>query len=72
MNNDQRSVPISRGRFIPLSDWNDCHLWPPIGGMRHIRFHCDTNGFKSAFKKVGARVLVDEQEFFRCVEQQNA
>lgn len=58
-------------RLIPITQWNDSHPWPPAGGMRHLRFHCESNGFKTAFKKIGARVLVDEQEFFRCIERAN-
>jgi hypothetical protein len=32
-------------------------------------FHAETNGFKTAFKRVGRRVLIDEAEFFACVER---
>lgn len=58
-------------RLIPVPDWNDYHPWPPAGGMRHLIFHADSNGFTNAFKRVGRRVLVDETEFFRCVEAGN-
>lgn len=61
----------TKTRLIPITQWNEHHPWPPAGGMRHLRFHCDSNGFASAFRKVGARVLVDEAEFFRCVERTN-
>ena len=57
--------------FIPVPNWNDSHAWPPIGGLRHLIFNEETNGFKSAFKRVGSRVLVDEEEFFACVDRQN-
>ena len=43
----------------------------PVGGLRHLIFHAETNGFKSAFKRVGRRILVDEAAFFECVERQN-
>jgi len=58
-------------KLIPVPQWEDHHPWPPIGGMRHLIFNEQTNGFKSAFKRVGGRVLVDEAEFFACVERQN-
>lgn len=57
--------------LIPVPQWNNHHPWPPLGGLRHLIFHADKNGFKTAFKRVGRRVLVDEAEFFRCVERQN-
>ncbi len=58
-------------RLIPVPDWNKHHAWPPIGGLRHLIFHSKSNGFDTAFKRVGRRVLVDEQEFFRCVDKMN-
>lgn len=56
-------------RLIPVPNWNDYHDWPPPGGLRYLIFHADTNGFAPAFKRVGRRVLVDEAEFFRCIER---
>ncbi len=43
----------------------------PEGSMRHLIFNAETNGFKSAFKRCGRRVLVDEAEFFRCLDAVN-
>jgi len=57
--------------LITVSDWNKHHEWPPVGGMRHLIFNKSTNGFEAAFKKVGSRVLIDEAEFFRCIERNN-
>ena len=58
-------------RLIPVPDWNKHHSWPPLGGLRHLIFHEKTNGFASAFKRVGRRVLIDEAAFFACVDKQN-
>ena len=58
-------------RLITVSQWNDHHEWPPQGGLRHLIFNAETNGFATAFKRVVRRVLIDEVEFFRCVERQN-
>lgn len=43
----------------------------PEGGMRHRIFHADKNGFARCIRRVGAKVLIDESEFFKCVEEQN-
>ena len=56
-------------RLIPLTDWNKHHEWPPQGGLRHLMFNRETNGFARAFVKCGRRVLVDEAEFFNVVKQ---
>jgi len=61
---------VSHTRLIPVPRWNDYYPWPPPGGMRHLIFHADKNGFATAFKRVGRRILVDEAAFFECVEQQ--
>ena len=65
-------APDTKTCLIPISKWNEYHPWPPQGGIRHLRFHSKTNGFESAFKKVGSRVLVDEAAFFASVERMNA
>lgn len=59
-------------RLIPVVRWGEFHEWPPEGGMRHLIFHRETNGFKEAFVHAGGRVLVDEEKFFECVARRNA
>lgn len=54
-------------RFIPLTDWNQHHAWPPIGGLRHLVFFENTNGFHKVVRRVGRRVLIDEAAFFAWV-----
>ena len=39
--------------------------------LRWIRFNAERNGFQSAFRKVGSRVLISEREFFGCVDRLN-
>lgn len=55
-------------RLIPLTEWNRHHQWPPQGGLRHLMFHRERNGFNRAFIKCGRRVLIDEYEFFNAVK----
>jgi len=61
----------SSNRLIPVTKWSEHHDWPPIGGLRHLIFNAQTNGFAPAFKRVGRRVLIDEKAFFECVDRQN-
>lgn len=61
----------SHTKLLTVSQWNEYHSWPPIGGLRHLIFNEKTNGFSQAFKRVGRRVLIDETEFFACVARQN-
>jgi hypothetical protein len=69
LNEIQQKQPLTR--LIPVPEWNQHHSWPPQGGLRHLIFNQQTNGFAKAFKRVGRRVLVDEAEFFACVDRQN-
>ena len=65
--------PIEKeiSRLIPVPQWNKYHEWPPQGGLRHLIFHEHKNGFHKCVKRVGRRVLIDEQEFFKWVTEQS-
>lgn len=69
LNKPDQTPPSTR--YIPVPQWNQHHAWPPQGGLRHLIFHEKTNGFASAFKRVGRRVLIDESEFLACIERLN-
>jgi hypothetical protein len=58
-------------RLIPVTHWNRYHDWPPVGGLRHLAFLAKDNGFEKAFVRVGRRLLIDEDEFFRIIREQN-
>ena len=59
-------------RLIPLTEWPKHHPWPPLGGLRHLVFHANSNGFERVVKRVGRRILIDEQAFFEWVDEQDA
>lgn len=58
-------------RLIPLVEWNKYHPWPPIGGLRHLVFFRKQNGFNRVVRKVGSRILIDEEEFILWVDEHN-
>lgn len=62
---------MTDSKLVPVTDWNKHHPWPPVGGLRHIIFNADKNGFSPCIKRVGRRVLIDERRFFEIVEAQN-
>lgn len=59
-------------RLIPLTEWPNHHAWPPLGGLRHLVFFAESNGFAKVVRRVGRRVLLDERAFFEWVEERNA
>ncbi len=62
------AVNAAPTRLIPLTNWNQHHAWPPIGGLRHLVFFENTNGFHKVVRRVGRRVLIDEAAFFAWVD----
>lgn len=58
-------------RLIPVPKWNQYHDWPPQGGLRHLIFYAKNNGFDSVIKRVGRRVLIDEEAFFQWIASNN-
>lgn len=59
-------------RLLTIKNFVEEHKsFATIGGLRHIVFNADKMGFKTAIKRIGARVLIDENEFFKCVEKIN-
>lgn len=53
----------SYGRLIPVKEWSEFYPWPSEGGLRHLIFHAQKNGFKECIVRVGRRVLIDEDKF---------
>lgn len=59
-------------RVIPLTAWPNHHPWPPVGGLRHLVFFADENGFDEVVQRAGRRILIKEGKFFVWLEKQNA
>ncbi len=51
-------------RLIPLTKWNEYHVWPTIGGLRHLVANAKEKKCESVFVKAGGRWLIAENEFF--------
>ncbi len=60
-------------RYIPVAQFNKYHPWPTPQSIRN-RKHAAERGndpdFLKCIKKVGGRVLVDEQAFLRWLTDQ--
>ncbi len=56
-------------RFIPVSKWNEFREWPPVGGMRHLIFFRNENGFAKVLKRPNRTWLIDEKAFFKWVSE---
>ena len=58
-------------RLIPVTEWPKFHPWPPEGGLRHLIFHEKQNGFSRCIRRIGRRVLIDEDEFFLWADERD-
>lgn len=65
------TIQNNTDRYIPVTQWNKYHSWPPQGGLRHLIFNAKENGFGSVIRRVGRRILIDEKAFFDWVDGQN-
>ena len=61
----------NKTRLIPVTKWNDYYNYPTIGGLRALIFNADKNGFTKVIRRIGSRVLLNEQAFFDWVEEIN-
>lgn len=55
-------------QYLTCKQLCEKYSWPPIGGLRHLIFHANTNGFKNVVRKVGKRVLLNEDAFLKFME----
>ena len=57
--------------LLTVKQFSQKHTAFPEGGMRHRIFHAEKNGFSRCIRRVGSKVLIDENEFFKWIEEQN-
>ncbi len=55
-------------RLIPVTKWSQYHDYPTEPGLRWLIFNGEKNGFSEVIRRVGRRVLIDEQSFFDWVD----
>lgn len=61
----------TKTRLIPIPKWAQYHDWPSANALRFYIANRNNNGFDVAIKRIGRRVLIDENAFFTWVEKQN-
>lgn len=58
-------------KYLTVSEWCKKHPWPPVGGLRHLIFNAEKNGFNKVLRRCGRRILINEQEFFHWIKENN-
>lgn len=57
--------------LMTVRQFSQKHPAFPEGGLRYNIFHSESNGFSKCIRRVGRKVLLDEAEVFRWVDEQN-
>lgn len=60
--------PEKKSRLIPLSQWNDFHLYPTVGSLYQYNFNRENNGFDYCVIRSGKRILIDEDKLFEWLQ----
>ena len=64
-------MTVATPKLASFRQFSEAHPAFSEASLRWLRFNCETNGFASAFVKVGRRVLVDQDRFFEAIARQN-
>lgn len=64
------NIPSPR-TLLTVSQFAKKHCAFPEGSLRYLIFHADKSGFNRCIRRINSKVLLDEQEVFRWVDQQN-
>ena len=57
--------------FLTVRQFSEKHPAFPEGGLRYNIFHAEENGFSECIRRIGRKILIDEQEFFLWIDRQN-
>ena len=57
--------------LLTVNQFAEKHPAFTAGALRYLIFHAESNGFRPALRKVGRRVLINEEAFFLCIEKSN-
>lgn len=62
---------IKTAQLLTVNQFVEKHQFATFGGLRHLIFYANTNGFSKVIKRIGRRILLDENAFFEWVEENN-
>ena len=57
--------------YRTVKQFCDRHEWATLGGIRNLIFHAETNGFAKCIKRMGRRILLDEDAIFTWIDEQS-
>jgi len=58
-------------RIFTIEDWVNKKKNPPENTIRKLIFNAEENGFSSVIRRIGRRIYLVEEEFYRWLDEQN-
>ena len=55
--------------LIPVSKWEEHHKYPTVKAIRQLIFFKKKNGFAKVLRKIGGRLYIAENDFYKWVEE---
>lgn len=56
-------------KFYTVNQLCEKYSWARPGGIRHLIFHAETNGFSKCMVRMGRRILIDIEKFGEWLEE---
>jgi len=66
----EQSAPETRN-LLTVRQFSQKHPAFPESGLRYTIFHESQNGFAKCIRRIGRKVLLDEQAVFHWIDEQN-
>jgi hypothetical protein len=57
------NIETSGQQIFSVSQFLQRHQYLTNGGLRHLIFHSDSNGFASVLRRIGRRVYISEPDY---------
>lgn len=64
----KESLNVNKPQMLTLKQFAEKNPWPNESTLRNLFYKRKENGLDLAFKKIGRRIIVDEEVFFQLVK----
>ncbi len=61
---NQTNVPTGPPRLLSVTQFCERYEWATVGGIRHLLFNRETNGFNKCVVRLGRKILLNEEAVF--------
>jgi hypothetical protein len=58
-------------RYYTVNQFCDKHPFITLGGLRANIFHAESNGLNNALRRIGRKILIDEDAYFDWLDSIN-